>query len=61
MKEWEHDMGLRDAIKISNVPIYQELARRIGLERMKAGVEKLDYGNKDIGEVVRSILASRPP
>lgn len=52
MKEWEHDMGLRDAIKISNVPIYQELARRIGLERMKAGVEKLDYGNKDIGDVV---------
>src|SRR4051812_7725084 len=23
IKEWEHDMGLRDAIKISNVPIYQ--------------------------------------
>lgn len=24
-KTWEHDMGLRAAIKISNVPIYQEL------------------------------------
>ncbi|MGV3531192.1 MAG: penicillin-binding transpeptidase domain-containing protein, partial [Chthoniobacteraceae bacterium] len=37
---WEKDMSLRDAIKVSNVPVYQELARRIGLERMKAGVKK---------------------
>src|SRR6478752_6920752 len=52
MKEWEHDMGLRAAIKISNVPIYQELARRIGLERMKAGVDKLHYGNRELGKIV---------
>jgi beta-lactamase class D len=51
-KEWEHDMGLREAIKISNVPIYQELARRIGLERMREGVKKLGYGNMEIGSVV---------
>ena len=31
-------MSLRDAIKASNVPVYQELARRIGLERMRANV-----------------------
>lgn len=52
IKAWEQDMGLRDAIKISNVPIYQELARRIGLERMRGNVEKLGYGNAEIGEVV---------
>jgi beta-lactamase class D len=52
IKAWEQDMGLRDAIKISNVPIYQELARRIGLERMREGVKKLDYGNMEIGSVV---------
>lgn len=52
IKAWEHDMNLRDAIKASNVPIYQELARRIGLERMRAGVKKLDYGNMEIGNVV---------
>lgn len=51
-KEWEHDMGLREAIKISNVPVYQGLARRIGLERMRAGVKKLGYGNCEIGHVV---------
>jgi beta-lactamase class D OXA-50 len=49
---WEHDMSLRDAIKISNVPVYQELARRIGLARMKAWVGKFGYGNGEIGNVV---------
>lgn len=52
IKEWEHDMGLREAIKISNVPIYQELARRIGIERMREGVKKLGYGNMEIGSVI---------
>ncbi len=52
LKAWEHDMSLRDAIKASNVPIFQELARRIGRERMRAGVRKLGYGNEEIGEVV---------
>nr|AIA15264.1 ClassD_beta_lactamase [uncultured bacterium] len=52
IKEWERDMGLREAIKMSNVPIYQELARRIGLERMREGVRKLGYGNMEIGNVV---------
>jgi beta-lactamase class D len=52
LKIWEQDMGLRDAIKISNVPVYQELARRIGLERMGEYLHKLDYGNKDTGTKV---------
>jgi beta-lactamase class D len=52
IKAWEHDMNLRDAIKVSNVPVYQELARRIGLERMRAAVKKLGYGNMEIGNVV---------
>ena len=47
MKEWEHDMALREAMKLSAVPIYQELARRIGAEKMAAGVKSLDYGNAD--------------
>ena len=51
-KEWEQDMGLRTAIRVSNVPVYQELARRIGLERMRAGIDKLGYGNSEIGDVV---------
>jgi beta-lactamase class D len=49
---WEKDMSLRDAIKISNIPIYQELARRIGLENMQKSVAELHYGNAEIGSVV---------
>lgn len=49
---WEQDMPLRDAIRVSNVPVYQELARRIGPERMRAELERLGYGNAEIGERV---------
>lgn len=59
-KTWEQDMGLRAAIKISNVPIYQELARRIGLERMKAGVAGMGYGNGETGAVVDNFWLEGP-
>ncbi|TBV09590.1 class D beta-lactamase [Stutzerimonas kirkiae] len=48
-KAWEQDMGLREAIRASSVPIYQELARRIGLQRMQEGIRTLAYGNQEIG------------
>lgn len=50
--EWGKDMPLRDAIRISNVPVYQEVARRIGLDRMRTGLVKMKYGNMDTGTVV---------
>lgn len=52
LKEWEQDMGLRTAIKVSNVPVYQELARRIGMEQMRTNVAKLDYGNAETGDAI---------
>ena len=52
IKEWARDMSLREAIVLSNVPIYQELARRIGPERMQTGLAALDYGNKEIGPAI---------
>lgn len=52
LEVWEKDMSLRDAIKVSNVPVYKELARRTGLKRMREELTKLDYGNGDIGTVV---------
>ena len=57
---WEKDMGLRDAIVLSNVPIYQELARRIGLKQMQESVSILDYGNKDIGTLVDAFWLEGP-
>lgn len=52
IKSWELDMSLRDAIKISNVPIYQELARRINLFQMQSNIAKLHYGNMDLGLLI---------
>ena len=52
IEAWGKDMGLRDAMALSNVPIYQELARRIGLERMGEHVRRLEYGNMAIGDQV---------
>lgn len=49
---WEQDMPLTEAIRVSNVPVYQEVARRVGLARMQQWVKRLDYGNQTIGTVV---------
>lgn len=59
-KGWEKDMGLREAIVVSNVPIYQELARRIGLERMRENVSKMSYGNEEIGDTVDTFWLKGP-
>ena len=48
-ESWEQDMGLRNAIRISNVPVYQELARRIGLEGMRENLVAMPYGNAETG------------
>ncbi|MBN2897089.1 MAG: class D beta-lactamase [Campylobacterales bacterium] len=49
---WAEDMALRKAMGLSNVPIFQELARRIGHRRMAQGVAALGYGNARIGAAV---------
>jgi beta-lactamase class D len=49
IEAWNKDHTLRSAIAASAVPVYQEIARRIGAERMQKYVDLLDYGNRDIG------------
>ena len=46
---WNKDHTLRTAIAVSAVPVYQEIARRIGQERMQKYVDALEYGNRNIG------------
>ncbi len=46
---WNRDHTLRSAIAASAVPVYQEIARRIGAERMQTYVDAFDYGNRNIG------------
>ena len=48
MAAWNQDHTLRSAFQASCVPCYRELARKIGLERMTAFVQKAHYGHMDI-------------
>ena len=45
-------MTLGQAMQASAVPVYQELARRIGLDLMQKEVQCIGYGNQQIGTVV---------
>jgi beta-lactamase class D len=49
---WNRDHTLRSAFKVSAVPVYQDIARKIGPERMQEYVDKFDYGNRDIGGAI---------
>lgn len=44
---WWRDQTLRTAFKRSALWYYQELAERVGAEKMKEYVDKLNYGNRD--------------
>jgi beta-lactamase class D len=45
---WNADLTLKQAFAVSCVPVYQEIARRIGQERMARFVADAQYGNADI-------------
>lgn len=46
-KAWEKDLTFQQAMQVSAVPVFQEIARRIGTIRMQKGLERLDYGNRN--------------
>lgn len=46
-KNWNQDHTLRSAFKYSTVWYYQELARRVGGQKMKYWLDKTQYGNAD--------------
>jgi len=45
---WEKDMDVYEAYKASCVPVYQEIARRIGVERMQTYLRLFNYGSMDV-------------
>jgi len=47
-KSWEKDLNFTDAIQVSCVPCYQEIARKIGSDRMVSNLEKLDFGDMEV-------------
>ena len=47
-KEWNRDLTMYDAFRVSAVPYYQEVARRIGKDTMQHWLDTLSYGTKKI-------------
>jgi len=54
MEEWNKDMDMAEAFKVSCVPYYQEVARRIGKDTMQLWLDSLHYGNMKIGNRIDS-------
>lgn len=44
LKNWEQDLNLKDAFHFSCVPCYQEVARKIGVDRMISYLTQFNYG-----------------
>lgn len=51
---WNKDLTMEEAFKVSAVPYYQEVARRIGRDTMQQWLDSLHYGNHKIGNRVDS-------
>jgi beta-lactamase class D len=45
---WEQDLNLAGALMVSCVPCFQDVARRVGAERMSRYLGDFGYGNQDI-------------
>lgn len=59
-KSWEQDMNLRQAVPASNVPVFQEVARRVGIARYEQWLERLEYGNGAVGSSVDTFWLDGP-
>jgi len=44
--EWDKDLTMEQAFKVSAVPYYQEVARRIGKDTMQHWLDTLGYGSR---------------
>jgi beta-lactamase class D len=44
INDWNKDLSMYDAFRVSSVPYYQEVARRIGKGRMEYWLDTLGYG-----------------
>jgi beta-lactamase class D len=52
--ELNKDMTMEEAFKVSSVPYYQEVARRIGRDTMQKWIDSIAYGNKNISGPIDS-------
>jgi beta-lactamase class D len=52
--ELNKDMTMEEAFKVSSVPYYQEVARRIGRDTMQFWIDSIKYGNMQLGAAIDS-------
>ncbi len=50
--KWNQDQNMKTAFPISCVWFYQELARRVGFEKMQYFLQESNYGNKKLGDKI---------
>ena len=48
MPEWNRDLTMTEAFRVSAIPYYQEVARRIGKDTMQRWLDSLHYGSQKI-------------
>ena len=53
-EDWNKDLTMEQAFKVSAVNYYQEVARRIGRDTMKQWIDTLHYGNRNINGPIDS-------
>jgi beta-lactamase class D len=50
--EWNKDLTMYEAFRVSAVPYYQEVARRIGKDTMQIWLDSLKYGTRKINAAI---------
>ena len=53
--EWNKDLTMAEAFKVSSVPYYQEVARRIGKDTMQRFLDTLGYASKNNRAIVQKV------
>ncbi len=52
VEEWNKDLTMQEAFRVSAVPYYQEVARRIGHDTLQHWLDSLQYGSMKITSAV---------
>jgi beta-lactamase class D len=53
-ENWNKDLTMEEAFKVSAVPYYQEVAKRIGKDTMQIWLDSIGYGTKKINTTIDS-------
>ncbi|NSL89615.1 class D beta-lactamase [Chitinophaga solisilvae] len=51
MPGWDQDQSMAQAFKVSDVPYFQEVARRVGKQNMQLWLDSVKYGNMKISKI----------